>query len=42
MGVLNQSDLQKEFGSSAVIQYWSYIQNPEQTRHQTSRRLESR
>ena len=42
MGVLNRSDLQKEFGSSAVIEYQSYIQNPEQTRHETSRRLTSR
>ena len=42
VGSLLQEDLTTEYGSSAVIDYEPYIQNPEQTRRETSRRLTSR
>lgn len=42
VGALQPQDLATEYGSSAVIDYRSYIQNPEQTREDTSRRLASR
>jgi hypothetical protein len=42
LGPLVEADLTADYGSSAVIDYEPYIQNPEQTKRQTSRRLASR